>query len=97
MAPYRKFVRDSGEFGAVDDGTMCRMPSPRPGPIRDEDIGMASLKEPGFIGKVREADIELSLCPEDDGEESDFFVEPEPRVPETTRQVIERPLTAKTR
>ena len=97
MASYRKFVRDLGAIGAIDDGTMCRMPSPRPGPIRDEDIGIASLKEPGFVGKVREADIELWLCTEDDSEESDFFVEPEPSVPETTRQVIERPLTAKAR
>jgi hypothetical protein len=38
MAAHRQFVpvRDTENALRVEDGTMCRMPSPAPGPLRGE-------------------------------------------------------------
>lgn len=38
MAAYRQNVplRETAEIYTIEDGTMCRMPSPRPGPLRGE-------------------------------------------------------------
>jgi len=46
MAAYRKLVplREANGIFKHDDGTMCRMPSPLPGPLRNEgrDDGVQS-------------------------------------------------------
>lgn len=39
MAAHRRSVplRGAEEIYTIEDGTMCRMPSPRPGPLRGEN------------------------------------------------------------
>ncbi|HXP43519.1 MAG TPA: hypothetical protein VN833_24940 [Candidatus Acidoferrales bacterium] len=38
MAAHRQYVpvRDTADVFQVEDGTMCRMPSPTPGPLRGQ-------------------------------------------------------------
>ena len=56
MAAHRKNVplRNTTEVFAVGDGTMCRMPSPLPGPLRSEpDRELPELKS-GWTKELRD-------------------------------------------
>jgi hypothetical protein len=53
MAPHRQYValRNTGSAFQIEDGTMCRMPSPRPGPLRCQQEREVTLD---FVGKDKE-------------------------------------------
>lgn len=56
MAANRQNVPIRQEAGIlnVDDGTMCRMPSPRPGPLRTEsEAGLYSINSDSAGDRVR--------------------------------------------
>jgi len=52
MAAHRQYVplRDTSSTVQIEDGTMCRMPSPRPGPLRCQQERQLSLD---FVGKEK--------------------------------------------
>ena len=66
MAAYRSNIplRQTAEMCLIEDGTMCRMPSPRPGPLRGEtsdrlseagmsvDTRRSSANDPADIIKI---------------------------------------------
>ena len=61
MAAYRQYVpvRDTESAFRVEDRTMCRMPSPRPGPLRCE-----SEREPlDFLRKEERGNLTSSASP----------------------------------
>jgi len=52
MAANRQNVpirQEAGDLN-IDDGTMCRMPSPRPGPLRSESAADLYSSSSGFAG-----------------------------------------------
>ena len=55
MASYRQLVPlREAEIIKVQDGTMCRMPSPRPGPLRGNGDALANEEKQNVLQQLSE-------------------------------------------
>jgi hypothetical protein len=67
MASYRQLVPlREAEIVKVQDGTMCRMPSPRPGPLRGNVDALANEEKQNVLqrsSKSSETIVKLASLP----------------------------------